>query len=281
MNQLSRQQWWWIRWDRISCQKSVKRFWKYSEMHRGGRREKDAGRSCWFPWKVLWNTRERIWFAVSPLILLCGVCWWLSECGNAGRILRAPSQMRCIVSGYVHAVLAGCWAPKWAKNGSLSCFRSSKWSRASLKSRGTELWRRWHGGHSLTTPLSGSVHSKEAQCLSGWCFKWEQRNLLVTAPLVYPRSTFTFVCELRATQWGLKRRSQVILQGSSVEGGVILKEILSHQLLRHRLKVNMQIHLRSAASSSLVLWAFFLNQRAIVQALCWGRTKSLIFFFFS
>lgn len=28
--------------------------------------------------------------------------------------------------------------------------------------------------HSLTTPLSGSVHSKEAQCLSGWCFKSER-----------------------------------------------------------------------------------------------------------
>lgn len=111
-----------------------------------------------------------------------------------------------------------------------------------------------------------------------------RRNLLVTTSqdlLVYSRGNFIFACELRAIQWGIKRRSQIILQSSSVKGVVvILKEVLSHLLLRHSLKVNMQIHLRSAVFSSLVLWAFFLNQRAIVQALCWGRTKYLIFFFF-
>lgn len=246
----------------------------------GGRGGKGTGRSCWFPWKVLWNTREWILFAVSPLISFCGVCWWLSECGNAGTILRAPSQMRCIVSGYVHEFLQGAqlhngpnleaWVVPDAPRGN-----GCRWNPEELSCGGD--------GTEATVSALHSVGLWRARKLSASqedVSNENRRNLWVTASqdlLVYSRS------RIHLCVWAQSkavRSSQTILQSSSVEGVVILREILSHQLLRHRLRVNMQIHLRSAVSSSLVLWALFLNQRAIVQALCWGRTKSLNFFFF-
>lgn len=164
------------------------------------------------------------------------------------------------------------WVASWAPAGA-----GCHWNAEELSCGGDGM-----AGHCHSTSLSGSGGSKEAQCPSGWCFKWELKKFAgysCTGSAGLFQKHLHLCVWAQGNEWGVKRSSQITLQKSSAEGVVILKQILSHQLLRHRLKVNMQIHLRSAESSSLVLWAFFLNQRAIVQALCWGRTKSLNFYF--
>lgn len=130
-------------------------------------------------------------FALWSLLMTSRVweCWDNTE----GSI---PDGVHCL--WICTGVLAGCSAPKWAKLGSLGCSRGSKWDWVPLKSRGTGLWRRWHRGHCVSTSLSGSVESKEAQCLSGGCFKWEQKKFVGYS---FTRSAGLFQKHLHLCVW--------------------------------------------------------------------------------